>query len=127
MRIKHTTEEALKEALDKTGKEYEDNLIFDRTPSVNTRGTATISLLVSDNVGSGAYYSYNDRPTGYACWHAHRDFFKHLIELCPDVHIKTAYGVYSKGNQNWVDPQRGTMYDGFRNMSDLCGCYYEQN
>lgn len=123
----HTTEEALKEALETINKEYENNIIFDRTPSTNRCGTATINLVVSDNYGSGAYYTINDRPTGFACWHAHRDFFKKLIELCPNVKIQTAYGVYSKRNQNWVDTSKGNMMDGYKSQSKCCGCYYEQN
>jgi len=120
MRIRYCNIQTIEKALEIISKtKYDGNIIFNRTPTPKGKDSVllTLSTKSSKEKGSGRA-PQTKRRLVTACWHAHRDFFAKLLELCPNAEIKTQWSVYTADNQNWVDfqPMQGIY------ASTLCEC-----
>lgn len=80
-----------------------------------------VTLKVKDSHGKGAKIGYSGRHTVNACWHVHGDFFDALLDLNPEIVIKTLNRTIDKKGGNWHDWNIGSiMYPRF--YSEACEC-----
>jgi len=127
MIIKATRQE-LEQALVMVNKRYDGNVIWNNFESLNQSGTRfRVTLRVKDSHGKGAklghphYKTGNSRHLINACWHIHGYFFEALLEINPEISIKSAGRTVDKNGGNWVDWDIGSMMYP-RYFSEACEC-----
>jgi hypothetical protein len=112
--------EDLKEALELTTKEFDNNVIFNRFPEA--RGNRLMfTLKVKDSSGEGARVSDSGRKMVSACWHVHGTFFDNLIKVNSEAEIKSAQSIINSDGGNWRDWQAGSFVNP-KMASELCNC-----
>ncbi len=130
MIIKHATEQGIRDALQATQAQFDQNLEFrENTPERKSSHSFRVRLGVKSSHGKGAgisqrYYldgTCHAKHLVSACWHVHGRFFEHLFHVCP-VAI-----VYARGNRitdtegNWEDYNVGSiMFPVY--ASESCAC-----
>jgi ABC-type Fe3+-hydroxamate transport system substrate-binding protein len=134
MYFKNTNMEEMLDALTIVNKKYENNIDFNR---LEQRGKQIIATLRVKNAnkknGTTKGRKLNQQyirngwqkgvfaANGSACWHVHGDFFEAILELNPDVVIKTANKTIDINGGNWEDWNKGSIMEPI-SYSNLCEC-----
>lgn len=116
MKAKNVTIEQLEKALELTNKQYDNNIIWNRSPEY--RGKHLIfTLKVKDSKGKGARRGFSGKRLAHACWHVHGDFFDNLFEINPKAVVIATGEEITKNYGNWQDRNIG---------SQACPLYFSQ-
>lgn len=125
MIVKNASNCNMLETLERINKKYEGNVIWNRYEVKGSQIHFTLRVKDSKRPGHRLGYSRtskgNRRRLTSACWHVHGDFFDALIEVNPEVVIRTMHGTIDKDGGNWQDKQVGSMMDPVM-YSQLCDC-----
>lgn len=97
MIIRNATAQQLYKAVRATAADYEGNVRFKNGPDpVNQKGTGhRLTLTVHASSKPGGRRSNTGRKVAAACWHVHREFFRHLYDLAPEAVIQSALATYT--------------------------------
>ena len=85
----HISSQMIRDALELTNYDYNDNIKFKREPIHDGR-RRRFTLTVIDSKLPGARRSANGRRIRAACWHVHKDFMIHLFQIAPEGRLDTA-------------------------------------
>jgi hypothetical protein len=120
MYAKNVSIKNVQDALAKTNEKYDNNIIFNRLESTG-RGVK-FTLTVRNSKKAGARRGISGRRIAAACWHVHGDLFDALINIQPEVIIRTSSTHHiDKDGGNWQDRNIGSMMQPMM-FSKACEC-----
>ena len=114
--IINTNRETLDKALERTNREFEGNVIYNRIDRLSDN-RHRVTLKVKDSKAPGARRGYTGRRMISACWHAHGVFFDSLPE---GTKIHTGGQTVHAGDA-WQDRNIGSIVYPMM-YSEACDC-----
>jgi len=120
MLIKNCKIKEVEEALKRTNKKFNNNVIFNRNPEYYGK-YIRCTLKVKNSRGKGAKLGYSGRRTISACWHVHGELFESLLNINPEAVIISAGHKIDIYGGNWQDWNIGSVI-GPMNYSEACEC-----
>ena len=120
MKAKNITMEQMEQALKAVNKMYKKNIVWKRSPEKNGN-FLNFTLTVADSNKPGSRRSAEGRRISAACWHVHGDLFEAMIEIAPEVIIKSIDKTITADGGNWEDYNIGSHYMPLY-ASEACNC-----
>ena len=122
MKAKNITREEMEKALKMVNKKYKKNIVWKRDPE-KSGNFLNFTLTVVDSNKVGSRRSAEGRRISAACWHVHGDLFEAMIEIAPDVIIKSLDKTITAEGGNWEDMNIGSFCYPLM-VSEACNCEF---
>lgn len=119
MLIRNVSRQDLEEAMARTTRMYDQNIKFLKL--VPREVGWIVRLTVCDSGCPGARVGDNGRKIKAACWHAHGNFFEHLLNVNQDAIIECGKIKIDQYGGNWEDMNIGSINKP-RYYSEACLC-----
>jgi hypothetical protein len=117
--IRNVVEWQIKEALERTNKGFNGNVIFNRFEPKGKNFVVT--LKVKSSKGYGARTGFTGRAMTSACWHVYGMFYQHIFEIFPGAVIVSNGEKITQCHGNWIDRNIGSIVQPLM-YSDACHC-----
>jgi hypothetical protein len=113
----------IRDALEQSNKEFDDNLIFKRFEFIGQTRDKTdkyrVTLTVKSSKEKGGRIGHSGKRVAAACWHAHGTFFDNL-PVGTEIIVGNSNKIYA--GDRWVDTNIGSVYNPLY-YSEACECY----